>query len=159
MSNNKMNDSTSRRDLIAALEEKYFDGTASIEEERLLRRLTAEGAAPEDAAAVVSYVARVAAQKRVRRRNPLLLRAACSVAVLLAAGWAGWHFTAQDKSDASAECVAYIGTERIDDEEQVMRMMEQDLALMADASGAFDDDVAENLELIGNVIDCSSSIN
>ncbi len=133
------------REFIRRLEQKYFDGETTVEEERLLRSLTAAGAVSEETGAVVSWLAVDGGRKQPRRRG-VWLKVACCAAVL--AGTVG--VTLWQTSDRG-ECVAYVGTQRIDDAAVVMSMMEQDLALISDASRSFDEQIADDIRIIKSI--------
>lgn len=137
-------------DHIRRLEAKYFAGATTIAEERELRRLwkeSAEHPGLDTVMAVISYSDAAGTRRTYRRRSRFrTVRVAAAATVLLAAGWAGLHFSGASSRDSV--CIAYIGAERIDDSETVMDMMAADLEIMAEASETFGRQIADDFDMI-----------
>ena len=116
-----------------SLIDRYFDATATEDEEReLMKALASTDLSTEkieEARAVAGFYA-VGRAKERRRMKPAShrnwQRAAASVAVALVCGAAILFFSGH--SDVSPDrCIAYIGEETITDSQMVLAMMQSDL--------------------------------
>lgn len=127
------------------LEERYFDGTATDEEERLLLHFAATTTDPafRELQAVMGFVCAERRQsKSVRsKRKMAVFRYAAAAAVLLAVGTTSILHTISAESFSTTpeeDIVAYVGGQRITDEAQIITLMDSTLLAM----GA-DTDIAE----------------
>lgn len=135
--------------------DRYFDAVTTEAEEYELRCALAAGQyslTPKvrQALAVMSLTAvrrsRRSAGRRHSSRFAYYAAAALTGAALLAATWA-YKPKADSRSPLVAdECQAYIAGRATSDPKVVMNMMANDLALMAEASDAFAQEISCNVE-------------
>lgn len=127
------------------LEERYFDGSATDEEERLLLHFAATTRDPafRELQAVLGFVSAERRQRKSvrRRRRMVVFRYAAAAMVFLAVGITTMlsTFSTDDFSTAPEEdIVAYVGGQRIIDEAQIITLMDSTLLAMGT-----DTDIAE----------------
>lgn len=126
-----------------ALEARFFDGQTTEEEERLLRAHLAQETRRGHASAGAAYmaytsVAKVEAKARAmshRRATAWRLSAAACVALAIAAGLA---------LNSSGDATGYVTSngQLVAQEGEALRLMREDLTLMAEACPSVDDDMA-----------------
>lgn len=145
---------------IRKLIQLYFEGLTSIEEERQLREALADpsvrGAEADEVRAVMSFAAVSPDQSEsptVARRPPrhlsALLSAAASVAVV---GLLCWNFFLREPQ---TQYMAYIDGHSTEDPEQVMKLINDDLSLLGEASEDVADEIDDNLSAFSSVINNS----
>lgn len=143
-------------DLLHHLIELYFAGETTLEQERRLRQMLLDNQgsgdpAVEEALAVMSFTA-VSRPARPAAHTPVMLRwmrlgsiaAALAVVVTMAfrIGGAGG-----DSGDLDG-CVAYVGSQKIDDRDKIMELVASDWAEISAASAEISDDVTADLSTI-----------
>lgn len=112
--------------------ERYFDGMTSLQEENAMRQVLAhcpwQSDAIDDAKVVMGYFSAHSKQHRQATRRAARLRMtglAASIAMLLAVGaYALWQHQQPAGQDL---CIAYVNGQAIDNDEEVMRLIEDDL--------------------------------
>lgn len=147
-------DKSTRHELI----DRYFEGELSREDERMLRsellRLTDPDNIEREALAVMSY-SLFNADKRGRKEEP---RSGKDVAHLRRHRWLTYTaaaviavavmtvgVTLLTGSSVKSDCYAYIGGERIDDRETVMRILDSQLDEMKEASEGISREIESDL--------------
>lgn len=145
---------------IRKLIQLYFEGLTSVEEERRLREALADpsvrGEEADEARAVMSFAAvspDLSESPTVARRRPrhlsALLSAAASVAVV---GLLCWNFSLREPQ---TQYMAYIDGRSTEDPEQVMKLINDDLSLLGEASEDVADEIDDNLSAFSSVINNS----
>lgn len=137
--------------------EKYFDATATLDEERQLRAMLADPAfdsAEADEARAVLSVSLVSPPLRTERRlhrrfRPLAV--AASLAVLLALG-----ATLLTSRVPEPDCVAYIGGQRVDNPDRVMEMVNADLSLLGSVQRETATDITNQFSELASAINESA---
>lgn len=142
---------------IEELAERYFDGMTTVDEERRLRLLLAStdysSPTADEVRALLGYFAaersRAAARTGGRRMGlkRKVLGIAVSVAVLVVAIVALFH-----SSDSSIECYAVVGSERIEDINEIRALIDADLVCISDAQNSIDDAIAADLSAISDAM-------
>lgn len=133
--------------------EKYFDATATLDEERLLRTMLADPAFDSEEADEARAVMLVSVARPARKSSPRLRRTfrplavAASLAVLLALG-----ATLLTLPAAETECVAYKDGHRIDDPDRVMEMVSADLALLGSVERETATDITNQISELASAI-------
>lgn len=112
--------------------ERYFNGDTTVDDEALLRRELAidrwHTDVADEARFVLGYFSMAKPQVATRRASwARRLAAAACIGVLLAAGIVMLNAR-------RGQCVAWVGGQPIDDQEQVMNLIAGDLGNMGDAS-------------------------
>lgn len=137
------------------LEERYFDGTATDEEERLLLHFAATTTDPafRELQAVLGFVCAERRQsKSVRsRRRTAVFRYAAAAAVLLAVGTTAILHTVSAGSFATTpeeDIVAYVGGQRITDEAEIISLMDSTLLAMGTGTDMADQQLQDMLETL-----------
>lgn len=136
--------------------ELYFDGLTTLEQEAELRQLLRDPSATsrqaDEARAVMSYAMTTphkSSDRKHHRPARVASRAAAVIAVTAAAGSAllllhpGTNATEQG-------FIAYVDGVRIDNEARVMEIVNADLAILSEATGEMNDDMAEELSALSN---------
>lgn len=137
------------------LEERYFDGTATDEEERLLLQFAATTTDPafRELQAVLGFVCAERKQHKTarRKRSMGLIRHAAAAVVLLAIGATAVVRTVNTVSltDGGSEgMVAYVGGERITDEAQIISLMDSTLQSMGTGTDIAEQQLQDMLETL-----------
>lgn len=137
---------------IGRLTERYYAGLTSLEEERELRRLLAEGRRGDDCEAdraVGAYTAMMRPRRRGARRGEALRRAMrIAAAVMVGAGLT--YAAIAYSPGAGDECYAMVDQRRIDDREAVMGLMEATLGEVARAQADMRSSVADQFNEISS---------
>ena len=144
-------------DLLHHLIELYFAGETTLEQERRLRRMLLDNQgsgdpAVEEALAVMSFTAVSRPAKKAAAHTPVMLRwmrlgsiaAALAVVVTMVFRIGG---TGGDSGDLDG-CVAYVGSQKIDDRDKIMELVASDWAEISAASAEISDDVTADLSTI-----------
>lgn len=138
-----------------SLEERYFAGTATDEEERLLLQFAATTSDPafRPLQAVLGFVCVERRQiKTARRRRRMgALRYAAAAAVLLAVGVTTilrTICTAPLTATAEEGLVAYVGGQRVTDEAQIIALMNSTLETMGDETDLAEQQLQDMLETL-----------
>lgn len=130
------------------LARRYFDATATVAEERELRRLLADpelrSPAVDDARAVMGYAMAARRSHRHVALRRITAAAACA-AVLAMAGIAALHGAG---SDRRGEYMAYDRGHAITARDEVVTIIETDLTAIAEADLALQSDVEQQLKAI-----------
>ncbi len=121
---------------IRKLIQLYFEGLTSVEEERRLREALADSESPTVA-------------RRHPRHLSALLSAAAAVAVV---GLLCWNFFLREPQ---TQYMAYIDGRSTEDPEQVMKLINDDLSLLGEASEDVADEIDDNLSAFSSVINNS----
>ena len=144
------------------LEERYFDGTATDEEERLLLRFAATTTDPafHELQAVLGFVCAERSQSKAerrqskaerRKRRMAVFRYAAAAAVILAVGVAAiLRSVSTEPLPAAAEedIVAYVGGQRITDEAEILSLMNSTLEAMGTDTDIADQQLQDMLETL-----------
>lgn len=137
------------------LEKRYFDGTASDEEERLLLHFAATTTDPafRELQAVLGFVCTERKQHKTarRKRSMGLIRHAAAAVVFLAVGTTAIFRTVSTApfTDGSSEgMVAYVGGVRITDEEQIISLMDSTLQSMGTGTDIAEQQLQDMLETL-----------
>ena len=138
-----------------SLEERYFAGTATDEEERLLLQFAATTSDPafRPLQAVLGFVCVERRQTKTarRRRRMGALRYAAAAAVLLAVGVTTilrTISTAPLTATAEEGLVAYVGGQRVTDEAQIIALMNSTLETMGDETDMVELQLQDMLETL-----------
>lgn len=142
---------------IEELVARYFDGATTVDQERQLRRLLAStgysSPAADEARALLGYFAaeRGRAAETARRRSRGLRRTvltvAASVAVMVAVTVALFR-----SADSPMECYAMVGSERVEDMNEIRALIDADLGCIADAQHSINDAIAADLSAISDAM-------
>lgn len=142
---------------IEELAGRYFDGTTTVDEERRLRLLLAttgySSPAADEARALLGFFAAERSRAAVtakRRRMGLtrsVLTVAASVAVMVAVTVALFR-----SADSRMECYAMVGSERIEDMDEIRSLIDADLGCIADAQHSINDAIAADLSAISDAM-------
>lgn len=137
------------------LEERYFDGTATDDEERLLLRFAAATTDPafRELQAVLGFVSAERRQSKTARsrRRAVILRYAAAAVVFLAVGITALLRTVSTVSLSTApeeNIVAYVGGQRITDETEVISLMNSTLQAMGTDTDIADQQLQDMLETL-----------
>lgn len=143
------------------LEERYFDGTATDEEERLLLRFAATTTDPafHELQAVLGFVCAERRQSKAERRQSKAERRKrrmavfryAAAAVILAVGVAAiLRSVSTEPFPAAAEedIVAYVGGQRITDEAEILSLMNSTLEAMGTDTDIADQQLQDMLETL-----------
>lgn len=133
--------------ILNQLIELYFEGMTTLEQERQLRSMLADGQfrSPEadEARAVMGISAMLQRPKTVRRHRLRMQRVAAAAAVLLTVGAITGYFSGTGaRTVPQSDCFAYVGTELVQDPDEVLGIMQEQLADMS----AVADEVSRDLE-------------
>lgn len=142
---------------INSLIDLYFDASASLAEERELRRLLAATSVRspkiDEARAVMGLMAVERKQSRRSRILPWRIAAgvAASMAVVLMLG-VGLMSKGGDHSQAfDNRCIAYTGMAEISDAADVMSLFDDQLRMIDDAARAVETDIAGQLSVLAEI--------
>lgn len=143
---------------IHLLIERYFAGETSLEEERLLKRMLASTSESspdvEEAGAVMGFIVadgRRHGEGMPRRRWYLgAVEVAAAVAAVIGVGWGVARF-AGSAPDVS-EMLAYSGGERVDNPDDILRMVNEDFSCMIDANEYVSGSVSSDMDIFGEII-------
>lgn len=146
-------DNSNKEIYLHRLIELYFNGMTSLDEERQLRRLLADGrfrsAEAEEARAVMSVAVGLSPTcSRKPRRLPAFGRVAAAAVAAVAVVSAGLYFSSGEKilpASKGQECYAYVGTELVRDPEVVMEIMQAQLAEMSEVADDFSRDIENTI--------------
>ncbi|MDE5643611.1 MAG: hypothetical protein K2I56_08985 [Muribaculaceae bacterium] len=146
-------DNNNNEKYLHRLIELYFDGMTSLDEERQLRRLLADGrfrsAEAEEARAVMCVAVGLSPTcSRKPRRLPAFGRVAAAAVAAVAVVSAGLYFGSGEKTlpvSKGQECYAYVGTELVRDPEVVMEIMQAQLAEMSEVADDFSRDIENTI--------------
>lgn len=137
------------------LEERYFDGTATDEEERLLLRFAATTTDPafHELQAVLGFVCAERRQSKAarRKRRKAVFRYAAAAVVVLAVGvTAILHSVSTELISTAPEedMVAYVGGQRITDEAEILSLMNSTLQDMGTDIDIADQQLQDMLETL-----------
>lgn len=136
------------------LEERYFDGTATDEEERLLLHFAATTTDPafRELQAVLGFVCAERRQsKSVRSKRRMALFRYAAAAVLLAVGTTTILRTIGTESFSTTpeeDIVAYVGGQRITDEAEIISLMDSTLLAMGTGTDIADQQLQDMLETL-----------
>lgn len=137
------------------LEERYFDGTATDEEERLLMQFAATTRDPafRPLQAVLGFVCAERQQSKSARRKRRMepLRHAAAAVVLLAVGTTALTRTFDltvDSEPHDETLVAYVGGQRITDKAQIISLMDSTMQAMGTDTDIADQQLRDMLETL-----------
>ena len=152
-----MNKPEDKRQSVRGLEllaQRYFDCLLDEDEEvRFLRRLAmTDESSPvlDEARAVAGYCAvgkRRSAKTFAPVRRLLQMAAAIAVVVAVAAGYMTYGEMPR------GECYAYVGGQRVDNDDDVFSIMHRDLSAIEEASSDIGRDVRIQMKTVGNAFD------
>lgn len=137
------------KEQIHILIDRYFEGDTTLQEEKRLRDnlpvLAGESVEIDEALAVMGYAARPAKKApstgNTGRRYKMIMTAAASLALLLAAGGIYHHFSNEDRHNTF---MAYSGGVKLDRQE-TMKLIAAQMEEMSDASQSVRDEVEDDL--------------
>lgn len=137
------------------LEERYFEGTATDEEERLLIHFaaTTTDSAFRELQAVLGFVCAERRQSKSvsSKHRTAVFRYAAAAAVLLAVGTTAFLHTVSTVSIFTApeeDIVAYVGGQRVTDEAEVISLMNSTLQAMGTDTDIADQQLQDMLETL-----------
>lgn len=137
------------------LEERYFAGTATDEEERRLLQFAATTSDPafRPLQAVLGFVCAERRQFQIdrRRRRMTVMRYAAAAVVLVAVGATALFRTISIAPLTAASedgLVAYVGGQRVTDEAQIIALMNSTLDAMGDDTDLAEQQLRDMLETL-----------
>lgn len=141
-----VHDMDNNEKILNQLIELYFEGMTTLEQERQLRSMLADGRfrsrEADEARAVLGVSAILRSHGTVRRRPVRMQHVAAAAVVLIASAIAGYFSGTGTPAAPQSECFAYVGTELVQDPDEVLGIMQSQLADMS----AVADEVSRDLE-------------
>lgn len=138
--------------ILHQLIELYFEGMTTLEQERQLRSMLADGRLrspeAEEARAVLGVSAMMPMPQKAATRLAPLYRVAAVAVLLLVVGLLAGHFSGGPTDTKSPDCFAYVGTELVEDPEIVMSMMQTQLSDMSAVADEVSRDLEESIAII-----------
>ena len=130
---------------------RYFDATATEDEEAELRRGLADTSLSspeiEVARAVLGFFVTESRLPRRSRQQSVWFRIAAAIALAAVCGTVLLNSGGNDRTD-NDRCVAYIGDTEITDNHKVMAMMRSELNDFGEASADMRDDIDDQLSIL-----------
>jgi len=147
---------TSNQEHITRLIDRYFDGATTLPEEEELRRIASDpeacGGKLDELRAVMSFAAVTPREKATAKRGHTYTRHILAIGSAAAAvtiiAMAGWWISTMPGTDGKSECMAYVDGQEISDPNQVMKIVNSDLAALGEAASGLTDDVTDELDAI-----------